>query len=240
VEIRSDRSPDLTSVGDPHETRKSHKNIPNIVSILGMVPLAILFLEDGFQYLLPLILYNNVMDDLDGILAVKLDLQSEFGAILDNVCDAVSHILVVMAVGMHYGGICALLSLVAAVSILMRVVSRLARTSENGGGSPTNELMRHILFVLVISQYFELAPEPFLAAAFVLNAVSMQVSYPLRYSIRNLTTSATAIAGVNVALGVAWRFPATAPVIAACFIATYLYSLVAGGFSWGNGAAATR
>ena len=135
-----------------------YKNIPNIVSILGVVPLAMLFLEGGFQYLLPLILYNNVIDDLDGILAAKLDLESEFGRILDNVCDAVSHILIVMAVGMHYGGLCALLSLVAAASILVRVVSRLTRT-EASGGSPTNELMRHILFALVLTQYFELAPE---------------------------------------------------------------------------------
>jgi phosphatidylglycerophosphate synthase len=192
-----------------------------------------LFLEDGFHYLLPLLLYNNVMDDLDGILAVKLDLESEFGAVLDNVCDAVAHILVVMAVGMHYGGICAPLSLVAAISILVRVVSRLAPMPETGGGSPTNELMRHILLVLVVTHYFELAPEPFLATAFVLNSVSMQVPYPLRYSIRGLTTSATAVAGVNVALGVAWWFPVTAPAIAACFMATYLYSLVAGGLLWG-------
>ncbi len=212
-----------------------YKNIPNIVSILGVIPLALLFLEDGFQYLLPLILYNNVVDDLDGILAEKLDLKSEFGAALDNVCDAVSHILVVMAVGMHYGGICALLSLVAAISILVRVVLRLTPTSEATGGSPTNELMRHILFALVVTQYFGIAPEPFLAVAFVLNAVSMQVPYPLRYSIRSLTTSVTAVAGVNVALGVAWWFPATAPAISACFVATYLYSLVAGSLSWRTG-----
>ena len=212
-----------------------YKNIPNIVSILGVIPLAMLFMGDGFQYLLPLILYNNVMDDLDGVLATKLDLKSEFGATLDNVCDAVAHILFVMAVGMHYGGPCALLSLVAAVSILVRVVSRLAWAAESGGGSPTNELMRHILFALVVTQHLGIAPEPFLAAAFVLNTVSMQVSYPLRYSIRSLTSSATAIAGVNVALGIAWWFPVTAPAIAACFVATYLYSLVAGGVSWGRG-----
>jgi len=211
-----------------------YRNIPNIVSILGIVPLAMLFLGDGFQYLLPLILYNNAMDDLDGILAAKLDLKSEFGAVLDNVCDAVAHILIVMAVGMHYGGICALLSLVAAVSILVRVVSRLLPTSVASGGSPTKELMRHILFTLVVTQYFEVDPEPFLAAAFVLNAVSMQVPYPLRYSIRSLTTSAAAVGGVNVALGVAWWFPVTAPVIAACFVAATLYSLVAGGLLWGR------
>ena len=160
-----------------------YRNIPNIVSILGVVPLAMLFLEDGFQYLLPLILYNNVMDDLDGVLAAKLDLKSEFGATLDNVCDAVAHILVVMAVGMHFGGLCALLSLVAATSILVRVVSRLTSTSETNGGSPTNELMRHVLFALVVTQHFEIAPEPFLAAAFVLNAVSMHSCHRLQYSV---------------------------------------------------------
>ncbi len=209
-----------------------YRSIANIVSILGVVPLAILFLEDGFRYLLPLIVYNNFMDDLDGILAAKLDLNSEFGAALDNVCDAVAHILVVMAVGMHYGGLCALLSLVAVVSIMVRVVSRLTPTSKTGMGSPTNELMRHILFALVVAPYFELAVEPFLNIVFVLNAVSMHVPYPLVFSIRRLATSPAAIGLVNVALGVAWLFPVTALPIAACFAGTYLYSLVAGAVSW--------
>jgi len=208
------------------------RNIPNIVSILGVVPLAILFLEDGFRYLLPLIVYNNIMDDLDGILAAKLDLKSEFGATLDNVCDAVAHIFVVMAAGMHYGGLCALLALVAVVSIMLRVVSRLTPTSKIGGGSPTNELMRHILFALIVAPDFGLAVEPFLNMVFVLNAVSMQLPYPLVFSVRSLTTSPAAIGLVNVALGVAWLFPATALPIGTCFAGTYLYSLVAGAISW--------
>ena len=207
-----------------------YKNIPNIVSILGVVPLALLLLDDGYRYLLPLILYNNFMDDLDGILANKLDLRSEFGATLDNVCDAVAHILIAMAVGMHLGGFCAALSGVATVSILVRVVARMTPTSETGTGSPTNELMRHLLFALLVSAYFELAPEPFVAAAFAFNAVSMQVPYPLRFSIRSLATSASAVAGVNVALVLAWWFPVTAPAIATCFVATYLYSLGVGAF----------
>ena len=60
----------------------------------------------------------------------------------------------------------------------------------------------------------------------------MQVPYPFRYSIRSLTTSAKAVAGVNVALGVACWFPVTAPGIAMCFVATYLYSLAAGAIAW--------
>jgi phosphatidylserine synthase len=189
-------------------------------------------LEDGFRYLLPLIVYNNMMDDLDGILAAKLDLRSEFGAALDNTCDAVAHILVVMAVGMHYGGLCALLSLVAVVSIMVRVVTRLTHPSKTGVGSPTNELMRHILFSLVVARYLDLPAGPFLGIAFVLNAVSMQVPFPLAFSIRNLTTSPAAIAGVNVALVLAWLFPVTAVPIGACFAGTYLVSLVVGAVSW--------
>ena len=42
------------------------KNAANVVSILGVLPLCILFWEHGYQYLIPLIVYNNFMDDLDG------------------------------------------------------------------------------------------------------------------------------------------------------------------------------
>ena len=61
------------------------KNLANAVSILGVLPICILFHEGGFQYLIPLIIYNNVMDDLDGILAGKLNIRSGVGATMDNV-----------------------------------------------------------------------------------------------------------------------------------------------------------
>ena len=104
--------------------------------------------------------------------------------------------------------------------------------SKTDVGSPTNELMRHILFVSVVAPYFGLAVEPFLNVVFVLNSVSMQVPYSLGFSIRRLATSPAAIGLVNVALGVAWLFPVTALPIGACFAGTYLYSLVAGAISW--------
>ena len=110
------------------------RNLANITSVLGVLPLCILFLENGYQYLLPLIVYNNIMDDLDGVLASKLNIKSSFGALLDNVCDAIAHTVFVMVVGMNYaqetgfsyvGGICLASSLVAAVAMIVRVVSRL-------------------------------------------------------------------------------------------------------------------
>jgi len=199
-----------------------YRNLPNIVSILGILPLAILFLEGGFQYLIPLIIYNNIMDDLDGILASKLDLKSDFGANLDNVCDAVAHTFLAMAVGIHYGGSCALVSLVAVIAILLRVVSRVSSPPKTATGSPTNELMRHMLFILLIANYFNFSPEPFLISAFLLNAASMVLPFQMRYMIRSLTRSATAIVFVNISLVVAWLVPIAVPIIAFCFLSAYL------------------
>ncbi len=209
-----------------------YKNLPNIVSLLGVLPLSILFFKDGFQYLIPLIIYNNIMDDLDGILAIKLNLKSDFGAALDNVCDAVAHIIIVMALGIHYGFAFSIVSLVAVTAILLRVTSRLTSAETISAGSPTNELMRHLLLVLLTAKYFEIAPEPFLIAVMLLNSISMLSPFPMPYLIRTLTKSAAAIGFVNVALLVAWLIPIAAPVIAFGFFATHLYSLVRPNDRW--------
>jgi phosphatidylglycerophosphate synthase len=221
------------------------RNLANIVSILGVLPICILFGEHGYLYLLPLIIYNNFMDDLDGELAAKLNIRSDFGAILDNVCDAIAHTVFVMVVGMHFvqqaghpylGGICLASSLLAAVAMILRVVTRINPTSVTGTGSPTNELIRHIFFVLLVAQIFGFDPTPYLIATFSLHAVSMLVPFKMPYLIRSLTKSAIGIGMVNVELLVAWLLrnaaPAVAPVIAAPFVATYLASFATGGMRW--------
>ena len=202
-----------------------YRNLPNIVSLLGVLPLSILFFKDGLQYLIPLIIYNNIMDDLDGILAIKLNLKSDFGAALDNVCDAVAHIIIVMALGVHYGVAFSIASLVAVAAILLRVTSRVSVSKKINAGSPTNELMRHLLLALLTAKYFEFAPEPLLIVVILLNSISMLSPFPMSYLIRALTKSATAIGFVNVALLVAWLVPIAAPAIAFCFFAIHLYSL---------------
>jgi phosphatidylserine synthase len=212
-----------------------YRNLPNIISVLGVLPLVILFIDNGFQYLLPLIIFNNIMDDLDGIVAKKLNLRSEFGAMLDNVCDAVAHIIIVMAVSIHFGIACTVAGIVAVAAILIRVTSRVTFASKASTGSPTNELMRHTLLVLLTATYFNSSPVPFLIAVLLLNSISMHVPYPMHYLIRSLTKSALAIGFVNISLIVAWVFPAPAPVITFCFIATFLYSLVAEGVGWNKG-----
>ena len=136
------------------------RNLANIVSILGVLPIYILFGENGFQYLIPLIIYNNFMDDLDGVLAAKLNIRSNFGALLDNVCDAIAHTIFVMVVGIYFaqeagnptlGGICLAGSLLATAAMIIRIVTRIDPTSVTGIGSPTNELIRHITSILLSS-----------------------------------------------------------------------------------------
>jgi len=209
-----------------------YRNLPNIVSILGVLPLLVLLLDDGFAYLCALIVFNNIMDDLDGILAQKLRLCSDFGAGLDNVCDAVAHILIAMVVGAHYRGIVMVFSLLAAAAILVRVVQRLAPQPVSGTGTPTNELMRHLLLLAVLQSFYGFDITPYLVAVFLLNSVSMLVPFAMPHLVRARAKSATAVLSVNMALALAWGIPAAAPFVAAAFFGTYLYSMVVGGLAW--------
>ncbi len=212
-----------------------YRNLANAASSLGVLPLALLFLEEGYLYVIPLIIYNNVMDDLDGILAAKLNIRSRFGADLDNVCDAVAHVALALAVGAHFGGLVLMGSMIASAAIMLRVTSRLNPDSVTGSGSPTNELMRHMLFVLLLTQMFDVGPELYLVLLFSLHIVTMNVPFKLPFLIRGLAKTATTVTLVNVTLVAAWLIPSVTPFIAMAFIATYLYSFMVGGTQWLKG-----
>ncbi len=209
-----------------------YRNLPNIVSILGVLPLFVLLRESAFPYLCALIVFNNIMDDLDGILAKKLGLGSDFGARLDNVCDAVAHILIATVVGFHYGGVVLAFSVVSAVAILLRVVARLAPSPVSGIGTPTNELMRHLLLLILLQGVYGFDIGPYLIVAYLFNSISMLVPFAMPHQIRARAQTATTVSLVNVALVIAWRIPATVPFIAAAFLGSYVYSFVVGGIRW--------
>jgi len=209
-----------------------YRNLANITSILGVLPLVLLFLQDGYRYLIPLIIFNNVMDDLDGVLAAKLNIRSRFGANLDNVCDAVAHVALVSAVGAHFGGLVLMASMIAATSIIFRATSRLNPDAVSGRGSPTNELMRHMLFILLLAKMFDFDAELYLILIYILHSVTMAIPFKLPVLIRGLAKTATMVALVNVALVAAWLIPAVMPLIALAFFATYLYSFIVAGSQW--------
>ena len=209
-----------------------YRNLANATSILGVLPLVLLFQEDGYRYLIPLIIFNNIMDDLDGILATRLNIRSRFGGDLDNICDAVAHTILVLAVGAHFGGLVLLGSLIAAASIILRVTSRVNPEGQTGNGSPTNELMRHMLFALLLTQIFDVDPGLYLVLIFILHSVTMIVPFKLKSLIRGLAKTTIAVIFVNVSLVAAWLIPVVTPLIAAAFITTYLYSFIVGGRQW--------
>ena len=209
-----------------------YRNIPNAVSILGIIPLPLLLMNDGYKFVIPLMIYNNIMDDLDGIVAVKLGLQSEFGCILDNVCDGLAHAVFVMVIAMHHGVVCGAVSVVAILAIELRTVSRLRPSGAAASGSPTNELVRHMLFILLLGETYAFKATPFLITAFILNAISMIAPLPMSYLLRSMTKSAVTIAMINLALLSAWLLPISTSVIAACFFVTYVLSFIAGAIRW--------
>lgn len=206
----------------------TYRNLANATSLFGVLPLVILFLDNGYQYVIPLIIFNNFIDDLDGVLASKLNIRSPFGANLDNVCDAVAHISLALAVGAYFGNFLIAASAIAAGAILIRIVSRLNPNAGTGTGSQTNELMRHMLFVLLLAGQFGFSPEYVLFAVFLINAVTMLLPYPLPHPIIDNANTATRLGLVNIALVVAWLIPVLTPVIAAAFFASYAYSVVVG------------
>lgn len=199
------------------------KNIANIVSILGVVPLALLYLDNGYQYLLPLIIFNNIMDDLDGILATKLNIKSRFGADLDNVCDAVAHVAITLALGVHFNGVVLVASMIASATIILRTTSRL-NPDAPAGGSPTNELMRHIFFVLILSDIFTFNPEYTLVVVLILNTISMSSSKKMTTMLRSQAKTAFLVILVNVSLVLSLLLPILSLYIALMFFVTYLYA----------------
>lgn len=205
-----------------------HKNLANCISVIGVVPLGLLLLDDGFIYILPLIIFNNIMDDLDGIVAKKLGIGSEFGGNLDNVCDAVAHVLITLAVGAHFGGAVFLISMIAAAALILRVTSRVAPDATPGIGSPTNELMRHLLLALLFIQHSGSDPGYILIPLMLLHSVSMLAPFRMPALIRARTKTVLAVGLVNLALILAYLVPATTNIIAIAFIGTFLYALTLG------------
>lgn len=199
------------------------KNVANIVSILGVVPLALLYLDNGYQYLLPLIIFNNIMDDLDGILATKLNIKSRFGADLDNVCDAVAHVAITLALGVHFNGVVLVASMIASATIILRATSRLNPDTPTGG-SPTNELMRHIFFVLILSDIFTFNPEYTLVVVLILNTISMSSSKKMTTMLRSQAKTVFLVILVNVSLVLSLLLPILSQYIAFMFFVTYLYA----------------
>lgn len=209
--------------------RAIYRNLPNTASVLGVVPLALLFAEDGRRLLPALILYNNFMDDLDGTLARTLDLRSDFGGRLDNLCDTAAHVLLALAVGGCYGTPALAAAAAAAAAILVRMTTRITLGPRATNGSTTNELMRHLLFLLLLDRAYHVDVSALVVLTFLAHAVTMVVPFPMPYLLRTLAATTAPILLINIALVGAWLLPGAILPVATAFWATYLVTLVVSG-----------
>jgi archaetidylserine synthase len=209
-----------------------YQNLPNVASIMGIIQLGLLLLPDGFRFLIPVIIFNNFMDDLDGVLASRLNLKSDFGAILDNVCDVVSHTIFVLLIGVYFGAPSSVAAVVAAISMILRISLRLKIPPLPSRGTATNELVRHLLFLLLLSELFVFNGAMLVCVLCLVHGFTMLAPFEMPHLIRSRTRSPGAIALVNLALLTAWLVPLTVVPIAICFLGAYLYSLVTQGGKW--------
>ena len=101
-------------------------------------------------------------------------------------------------------------ALFPSAAILLRIVSRLVATKTHCVGTPTNELMRHILFTIVLANYFDFDPKASLIIVFILNSISMLLQYPMPNLICNKVNSSVKMWLFNVSLLAVWLLPAIA------------------------------
>jgi phosphatidylglycerophosphate synthase len=203
--------------------RVLRENLPNLASVLGVLPLCLVFAPGGQSLLPALLLYNNAMDDLDGLLARLLHAESAFGAALDNLCDAVAHIVLAMAVAGGRGSAALGGAALVCAAILLRMGRRLNGIAVAGHGSTTNELMRHLFLALVAERVLGQDLTPVVTALFVAHAFTLVAPFPMPYLVRTLARTPGQIALVNASLVAAWLWP---PALAAA-IAAYGGSYVA-------------
>jgi MFS superfamily sulfate permease-like transporter len=84
--------------------------------------------------------------------------------------------------------------------------------------------MRHIFFVLILSDIFTFNPEYILVVVLILNIISMSSSKKMTTMLRSQAKTAFLVILVNVSLILSLLLPILSPYIAFIFFVTYLYA----------------
>ena len=83
--------------------------------------------------------------------------------------------------------------------------------------------MRHLLFVLLLSNIFAFNPEYILIIVLFLNTISMSSSKKMTAMIRTQAKTVFLVVLVNISLIISLLLPIFTPYIAIVFFGTYLY-----------------
>ncbi|MCL2023069.1 MAG: CDP-alcohol phosphatidyltransferase family protein [Oscillospiraceae bacterium] len=87
------------------EFLKKNTNVPNVICILRIVlliPFTLLYMEKHYMAALILLLISGISDKLDGVIARKYDMITEFGKLLDPIADKVTQIVLAVILLFHF------------------------------------------------------------------------------------------------------------------------------------------
>jgi hypothetical protein len=130
----------------------------------------------------------------------------------------------VIAVGTYFGGALTVISLIAAFSIVLRTAARIDPNSISDQGTQTNELLRHIMFILLIGEMTGLNLVPILTTIFLMNSISMLLPTRFPFMLVHYAKTPVSMMWFNISLILAYWFQPLTYLIGAAFFITYIYS----------------
>ena len=98
--------------------------LPNVISmarIVSMAPLLLFLRADMFVSALVLFLASAASDVLDGAIARRWNMQSEFGRVLDPLADKVTFVTLIVVLSRHVLAVVPIMILVAAEIVLLTI-----------------------------------------------------------------------------------------------------------------------
>ena len=131
-------------------------------------------LDQQLYHYLPLIAAINLLaDDLDGMVARRLNVSSEFGRYLDLVCDTASHSFLLMVVAANHGALSIIIAPVILMSMFYRLSKSASQTIGKDNGTTTNEYIVSLQLVVALELSWDLDLEYLLAALAVLSILTL-------------------------------------------------------------------
>lgn len=187
--------------------------VPSGISIAGLAPVLLLLAEPYHSLVVGLALYQLLLDDLDGMAARALNTGTALGRALDDICDAVAHVLIVGTIGFAMGSWTALAAGITMLTIVVRTASRRSGNVDLRWGSATNEGV--VVIILAWSALGNGAdvPNAAIAGMLLLQAVGMLIPAPI-LTPRARLVRPLPILGYNLGLVLACTYaPLTLPAL---------------------------
>jgi phosphatidylserine synthase len=195
----------------------------NSISLLGIIPVFLLLYPQMYSYFPLIASFNILADDLDGIVARSMGTNSERGRFIDILCDAFSHIVLLMAAAKNHGFFIKLLALTALVSMISRLASSSLKKVGKFNGTTTNEYVVSMHLVIALELLWGVNLEVLLAILTVVSIVTLNMNAKIK-TLRRIMNNRLLIT-FDILLVLASFFPGLALLLLSLHILFFFVSL---------------